>query len=66
MDHEKHTVKTSPLKCHQPGGEFSIFEDEEWNPTREVITERLAVHSYAATYNFGRNALYKNHASDFL
>jgi hypothetical protein len=40
MDHEKHIVKMSPLKCHRPVGEFSILEDEERNPTREAITER--------------------------
>ena len=66
MDHEKHIVKMSPLKYHRPVGEFSILEDEEQNPTREAITERWPVHCYVATYNFGRNTLHENHASELL
>jgi hypothetical protein len=42
MDHEKHIVKMSLLKCHRPVVEFSIFEDEEWNPAGEAIIERLS------------------------
>lgn len=41
MDHGKHIAKMSPLQCHQPEGEFSIFEDEGWHPESETISKRL-------------------------
>jgi len=66
MDHETHIVKMSPLKCHRPVGEFSIFEDEELGPAGEASLNGQLVHCYVATNDFGRNALHKNHAPELL
>ena len=66
MDHERHIAKTSLLKCRRHVGEFSIFEDEEWNPKEKRSMKGWLVHCCVATNNFGRNALHKDHASKLL